>query len=181
MFLKTFFLFLVAGGILTHCKVVPDSEQNIRESYVREVVEQDHQQFRYQLVSRSEIEFHSGWLANEFALDAGSAWRWMGKRGRLKLRSRTNGADDTLMISGWTPAELRQPQNVSVWLNEREIAAFEAFGLYDWKVEIPKKWLPPPGETFEVELRAEAIARSWVDTREFALAVSSIRLASWVR
>jgi len=54
--------------------------------------------------------FYDGWYPTENDPKTGGAWRWMGKHGVIRLRTRTGGAreasDMELKLFGWAPYEL---------------------------------------------------------------------------
>lgn len=55
------------------------------------------------------FEFYDGWYPAEADPKTGSAWRWMDKRGIIRLQTKTEGVprarDMELRIYGWVPTE----------------------------------------------------------------------------
>ena len=89
------------------CRRTPD-DAAARGAWVHEQAGTHHWYVREALNGTPDIQYYDGWFAPENDPKTGGAWRWMERRGILRLRTHVDGkapSDMTLTIYGWVPWE----------------------------------------------------------------------------
>jgi hypothetical protein len=72
-------------------------------------------------VGAGRLGFGEGFYPAEFG--EGTTWRWMGRRGELRLRN--NGEPRKLQIAGWLPLEyMKGPPKIRLTLDSKVVADF---------------------------------------------------------
>lgn len=93
--------------VVSACRPAVDDDRAARASWVQQQTAAHDWYVRDVLNGTSDVDFYDGWYAPENDPKTGGAWRWMARRGIVRLRARVNGAptavDMSLTINGWVP------------------------------------------------------------------------------
>ena len=122
--------------------------------------------------SDSEIKFASGWYDVETGAN-GQTWRWMGKRGELRLRNQ--GANMKLQIRGWAPVELLAAvPTIRLILNGRELENFTApAGRFAKEYLVPRE-NQGQEEFSTLVIESSITAKPPNDTRELGYSLTNV-------
>jgi hypothetical protein len=120
----------------------------------------------------SEVKFTSGWYDVETGAN-NQAWRWMSKRGEIRLRNQ--GADMKLRLRGWAPVELlATAPTLRLSLNGRELDSFVAApGHFTREYQVPRD-LQGQDEFSTLVVESSATAKPPNDTRELGYSLVSL-------
>jgi hypothetical protein len=96
-----------------------------------------------------DIEFFDGWYDPEFDQARSAAWRWMERRGIIRLRTRIDGQADfqdmALTVHGWLPSRARlgpRGRGMEFAVNGRVLAYYAApEGAFEYTLRVPKELL----------------------------------------
>jgi hypothetical protein len=96
---------LCAAG--TGCKAPVDADAKERPAWVHDQAAKNHCFLREFLNGNGDMQFYDGWYPLENDPKTGGAWRWMDRRGIVRLRTTTNQApeatDMKVTVFGWVP------------------------------------------------------------------------------
>ena len=101
------------------------------------------------LNGKRDIEFFDGWYDPEFDRDGGGAWRWMERRGVVRLRTRIEGQADfrdmSLTVFGWVPPRAQmgpRGSNMEFAVNGHVLGYFlPPEGPFEYTLLVPKALL----------------------------------------
>lgn len=146
---------LLVPSLLGGCGRNVDPDTDRRREWLARRTEVEKAYLQAVLNGTDDIQFYDGWHNLEYDPKTRGAWRWMGRRGIVRLRTRVGGArspeDMDLHVFGWVPHEhapLRQLQ-MEFAINGQVLERFD-----------------PPAASFEHVLRVpkELLEHSeWVD------------------
>lgn len=88
-----------AGG--TGCKSAGDADLRERPAWLHEQTVKNHCYLREFLNGTPDLQFYDGWYPLENDPKTGGAWRWMEKRGIVRMRA--TGKEMKLTVYGWVP------------------------------------------------------------------------------
>jgi len=98
-------LAIAAAASFAACRSAPD-DAAARAAWVHARVGERHWYVREALNGTSDVRYYDGWYAPESDPSTGGGWRWMSKRGIVRLRARAGTAeahDMTITVYGWVP------------------------------------------------------------------------------
>lgn len=120
----------------------------------------------------SEIKFVSGWYDVETG-DKGQTWRWMGKRGELRLRNQAGNMK--LRLRGWAPVELlKAVPSLRLTLNGRELENFTAPAGHFTKEYMVTREQQRTEEFSTLVLESSLTAKPPNDTRELGYSLTNV-------
>jgi hypothetical protein len=101
------------------------------------------------LNGKRDIEFFDGWYDPEFDRTRGAAWRWMERRGIVRLRTRVEGQADfqdmSLTVFGWVPSPAKlgpRGQSMEFAVNGRVLGYYvPPDGSFEYTLRVPKELL----------------------------------------
>lgn len=99
---------VASSSSLLGCHRSPD-DSAVRSKWLHEQASAHHWYVREALNGTPDIHYYDGWYAPEADPKTGGAWRWMDRRGIVRLRTRVAGhaeaTDMTVTLNGWVPWE----------------------------------------------------------------------------
>jgi hypothetical protein len=88
----------------TGCKGAGDADARERPAWVHDQTVKNHCYLREFLNGTGDMQFYDGWYAIENDPKTGGAWRWMDRRGIVRMRTPGRDAKDMkLTVFGWVP------------------------------------------------------------------------------
>ena len=120
----------------------------------------------------TEIKFVSGWHDVETSAN-GQTWRWMGKRGELRLRNQ--GVNTKLRIRGWAPVDLlATASTIRITLNGRELENFVAPAGHFTKEYLVPRENQGSEEFSTLVLETSLTAKPPNDSRELGYSLTNV-------
>lgn len=130
-----------------------------------------------------DVVFYDGWFGPEYDAKTNSAWRWMGKHGVLRLRSRTEGVpvarDMVLKVFGWVSHELMPVRQLPLEfaVNGHIILRFEPpASAFELPIFVPR-WLLEKSEWVDFSITVANIVVPAGDWRELGFATTGFHWA----
>lgn len=162
------------------CKApAPDPEAAERFAFVERLAFQEDAGALWRLTSNDTIFFDEGWYPLEKPAGEehpAEAWRWMGKRGVIRIRKRREA--QTVTLTGWVPLNLlgAPPTLTYRWLGLIRYAEIATAGRFTREIVLPGT--DQAGEWGDLLLETSHAATDRNDPRELGFALTSIILTS---
>jgi hypothetical protein len=167
----------VFGVLAVGCAKPHDQDIDRRPVWVHEQTVANNLWVREILTRPDKNEFYDGWYPVEFDPKTGGAWRWMEKRGIIRLRTRIDGApaiDMQMKLFGWVPHEhvgLRVIQ-MELMANGHVLERFDPpKGTFEHSVIVPK-WLLSQSEYIDFTITVTNTGRPGGDWRDLGFATT---------
>jgi hypothetical protein len=124
------------------------------------------------LTGDSDARFAGGWYQVETGAE-GATWRWMGKRGEIRLRNQ--GAEMRLRLRGWAPLELLPAApTLRISINGQELDRFTApAGHFTKEYTVPRA-VQGGGETSSLVIESSATVTPPKDDRQLGYSLTQL-------
>src|SRR5262245_15892115 len=100
-------VFLFAALTVVGCEPTTDSDVEARNAFIDTQTSARKLWLRRFLNGTEDMVFYDGWYDAEIDPATGGAWRWMDRRGIVKMRTTKGtdreGSDMVLTVHGWVP------------------------------------------------------------------------------
>jgi hypothetical protein len=170
---------LAASTFLIGCREDVDTDRGIRAKWLLELNEDAGVGLRAVLNGTAEVDYYDGWYPLEYDPKTNGAWRWMGQRGILQLRTKPGGArqarDMELHVFGWVPMESVgfRTCHLEFSLNGHVLGRFEPTSpkLFEHTLFVPR-WLLEKADWVDFVITTANTARPAGEWRDLGFATT---------
>lgn len=163
------------------CKGNRDQDWKRRPEWIREQTVANKLFVRDVVTRTGHYEFYDGWYPPENDPKSNNAWRWMEKRGIVRMRT-TIGEDKTprdmeLKIFGWVPQEHVGLRKIVLefMVNGHVLGRFDPpKGSFEHTIFVPR-WLLEHGDWVDFVITASNTARPNGDWRDLGFATTGFQ------
>lgn len=165
----------------TGCKAAEDVDAKERPAWVHEQAGKNHCYLREFLNGNADMQFYDGWYPLESDPKTGGAWRWMDRRGIVRLRTTTfetaKPTDMRITIFGWVPFDDVGFRTVHMEfaVNGHVLDRFEPVSSapFEHAFLVPR-WLLGASEWVDLSITVSNTAKPRGDWRDLGFATTGI-------
>lgn len=162
------------------CKGTEDVDARARPEWVHEQTVRDHCYLREFLNGTADMQFYDGWYTIENDPKTCGAWRWMERRGILRLRTPSGtaaGKDMQVTVFGWVPFDDVGFRTVHLEfaVNGHVLDRFEPTSAAPFEhVFVVPKWLLAASDWVDLSITVTNTAKPRGDWRDLGFATTGI-------
>lgn len=162
------------------CGERAEREDPAKDKWLAARKAEEHRELAVHLEGDRYLRFDDGWYPEEHDRDGGGAWRWMGRRGIVRMRLRGPAMDLKMSVFGWVPYDDMfdaRTLHMQFEVNGHVVDTFiPPHGTFQHDVIIPRA-LIGDGPEFDVAIDVANVVRPRGDWRELGFATTGIFLA----
>lgn len=168
----------LVSAALSGCDGGQTDDSDLRRRWVHEQAVNYGMPLREALNGSAEIRYYDGWYNLEHDPKTGGAWRWMDKRGTIRLRTKPFGlheaTDMELHVYGWVPHEdvAFRACHLEFSINGHVLSHFEPPPRSFEHTIIVPRWLLANSDWVDFVITAANTARPRGDWRDLGFATT---------